>query len=86
MSINRKKAIPLDPKNFLIMPAGRLVPDDEIAREIREGRWAYVEGLSRQTAHAAAKRLSRKLRVTVISSAAFYQNKKGYVFYQGKTS
>lgn len=79
----KKEAVALQPDgNIIFVPGSRVVPYETIAPLLAKGQWAWVEGLSRGTAHAAAKRLSKGLKVNVKHSAYQHQGKKGYIFYR----
>lgn len=63
----------------------RKVPYSEIVKALSSGKdYVYfIEGISRQTAYSAAKRLSKRLGFTVEAHSAIYDGKKGYVFIRG---
>lgn len=47
------------------------LPYEQMASELRAGREVFVEGVKRQTAHYAAKKLSRMLGKRVVQIPAF---------------
>lgn len=65
--------------------AWRRIPYEEIEKTLKEGNGLiyFIEGLKRQTAHGAARTLTRRLGFQVEAHKATYSKAEGYVFIKG---
>jgi hypothetical protein len=63
----------------------RVIPYREVEEALREGGGYlyFIEGVGRQTAYSAARRLSRRLGFAVEAHSASYGGRRGYVFMRG---
>jgi len=74
----------VDPDPEMIFVRRGVVPYELLARDLRLGKWPTIDGVSRQTAHKAAKILSRTLR-TEVRQAVYSHGMDGkptYMFFK----
>jgi len=76
----QKRAIPVE-KGLVFTSVGTVIPYPELETLLKRDHVVFVEDLKRQTAHQAAERISRRLKMKVFARAAVYGEAKGYAFY-----
>ena len=69
----------------LIITSRRVIPYDQMKPILRKGDSIFIEGLKRQTAHSAAKKLTKELCFKIRATAAMFRTKDddyldGYAF------
>jgi hypothetical protein len=78
------RVIPIKDVEAVTRRVWRVVPYDEIVRELKVRRTVFVEGIKRQTAFYAAKKLSKMLGEKVVQRSALVKLRgeflEGYSF------
>jgi len=73
-------------KDEIILSMRNKVPYKEIKKSLKRGQGVFLEGIKRQTAHYAEKKISKDLKVEYVAVPAYVQlnnperTVKGYTF------
>lgn len=74
----------VDPRKPLMIKSWRRtkLPYEQMRDVLKVGHAYFIGGVKRQTAHNAAKALTKKLKFKVIAVSGLYEGEKGYVFFK----